>query len=186
MNKVLKFVLAIILIITMITMNKTYSYYVDEYSNDVNFNIASWKINVNNQDITDSTIKNFTIDQFDYKKSPTSTLTQANSKFAPGMIAEFILEIDANKVDVSFISNLEIDMSNVGNDNIIVSYIKSDEENFTYEDGLYQYIYDIKEDDKTKTITVGIEWLETEEKETYNTSEKLNIPIKISFKQKTE
>lgn len=192
MKKIWVSIVLIFLAIFIFEIAKTYSYYIDEYNNKVDYNIASWKVVVNDKDITSEEDKEFIIDNYNYIKSDNSTLSKANDKFAPGMIAEFTITIDSAKVDVAFDYYLDIDLSVLENDNIKIAYVNNSFGNIEKNDNIYHGFFDKQSIEKNEKdlITVGIEWFDTKNSNDYEFSQvyegKLSIPVNLSLKQKME
>ena len=192
MKKIWVSIVLIFLAIFIFEIAKTYSYYIDEYDNKVDYNIASWKVVVNDKDITSEEDKEFIIDNYNYIKSDNSTLSKANDKFAPGMIAEFTITIDSTKVDVAFDYYLDIDLSMLENDNIKIAYVNNSFGNIEKNDNIYHGFFDKQsiENNEKDLITVGIEWFDTKNSNDHEFSQvyegKLSIPVNLSLKQKME
>lgn len=192
MKKIWVSIVLIFLAIFIFEIAKTYSYYIDEYDNKVDYNIASWKVVVNDKDITSEEDKEFIIDNYNYIKSDNSTLSKANDKFAPGMIAEFTITIDSAKVDVAFDYYLNIDLSVLENDNIKIAYVNNSFGNIEKNDNIYHGFFDKQsiENNEKDLITVGIEWFDTKNSNDHEFSQvyegKLSIPVNLSLKQKME
>lgn len=192
MKKIWVSIVLIFLAIFIFEIAKTYSYYIDEYDNKVDYNIASWKVVVNDKDITSEEDKEFIIDNYNYIKSDNSTLSKANDKFAPGMIAEFTITIDSTKVDVAFDYYLDIDLSGLENDNIKIAYVNNSFGNIEKNDNIYHGFFDKQsiENNEKDLITVGIEWFDTKNSNDHEFSQvyegKLSIPVNLSLKQKME
>lgn len=192
MKKIWVSIVLIFLAIFIFEIAKTYSYYIDEYDNKVDYNIASWKVVVNDKDITSEEDKEFIIDNYNYIKSDNSTLSKANDKFAPGMIAEFTITIDSTKVDVAFDYYLDIDLSVLENDNIKIAYVNNSFGNIEKNDNIYHGFFDKQsiENNEKDLITVGIEWFDTKNSNDHEFSQvyegKLSIPVNLSLKQKME
>lgn len=192
MKKIWVCCMIVILTLFVFTLTKTYSYYVDAYNNPVNYKIANWSVVVNDSDITTEENKKFTINNCTYKKSDKSNLLASNNKFAPGMVAECTISIDSKKVDVAFDYYLDIDLSNLENDNIVISYVNNSLSNIETIDNTYHGFFDKEsiESNKKDLITIGIEWLDTESSNDYEFREKydgvLNVPVELRMKQKME
>ena len=192
MKKIWVSIVLIFLAMFIFEIAKTYSYYIDEYDNKVDYNIASWKVVVNDKDITSEEDKEFIIDNYNYIKSDNSTLSKANDKFAPGMIAEFTITIDSTKVDVAFDYYLDIDLSMLENDNIKIAYVNNSFGNIEKNDNIYHGFFDKQsiENNEKDLITVGIEWFDTKNSNDHEFSQvyegKLSIPVNLSLKQKME
>ena len=192
MKKIWVSIVLIFLAMFIFEIAKTYSYYIDEYNNKVDYNIASWKVVVNDKDITSEEDKEFIIDNYNYIKSDNSTLSKANDKFAPGMIAEFTITIDSAKVDVAFDYYLDIDLSMLENDNIKIAYVNNSFGNIEKNDNIYHGFFDKQsiENNEKDLITVGIEWFDTKNSNDHEFSQvyegKLSIPVNLSLKQKME
>lgn len=99
-----KIILALIALVTCIfQINQTYAKYLEKKDGDTDFNIAKWKITVNDKDITEAATMSSII-------TPVYTENDnvANGVIAPGSEGYFDLNIDGSKTEVSFRYNISI------------------------------------------------------------------------------
>lgn len=97
-DKKIKLAISILLMVLCITqIQQTFAKYLDQKTGDSNFNIASWSIKVNNQDITSAATISSLINPV-----YVANANVANGVIAPGSEGYFDLNIDATDTDVSF------------------------------------------------------------------------------------
>ena len=102
-----KIILAIIALFTCIfQINQTYAKYLDKKDGDTDFNIAKWKITVNNKDITEAATMTSLITPVYIKND-----NVADGVIAPGSEGYFDLDIDGSETEVSFKYNISISSS---------------------------------------------------------------------------
>lgn len=77
--------------------NKPYAKYLEESDGDTDFDIASWKIIVNNQDISEATTMSSLMNQVYLDNE-----NVAGGVIAPGSAGYFDLDIDASQTEASF------------------------------------------------------------------------------------
>ena len=193
MKKKLFYILIILFILIIASIIGTYAIYVDKYDTNSVFNIAKFKVVVNNEDITLANSKYFEINNITYKKSEDSNLSEANNKLAPGMIGETIISIDTSDVDVAFTYDLSINLSQFDNDAIVIKYVRVNDIDLDLIDNLYHGEVSLEQvkNDEIINVLVGIEWLdinndETDELFNEENDYSMNIPVNIKVKQKME
>ena len=193
MKKKLFYILIILFILIIASIIGTYAIYVDKYDTNSVFNIAKFKVVVNNEDITLANSKYFEINNITYKKSEDSNLSEANNKLAPGMIGETVISIDTSDVDVAFTYDLSLDLSQFNNDAIVIKYVKVNDIDLDLIDNMYHGEVSLEQvkNDEVIDILVGIEWLdinndETDELFNEENDYSMNIPVNIKVKQKME
>ncbi|HIQ90912.1 MAG TPA: hypothetical protein IAB27_04740 [Candidatus Coprosoma intestinipullorum] len=76
---------------------KPYAKYLEESDGDTDFDIASWKIIVNNQDISEATTMSSLMNQVYLDNE-----NVAGGVIAPGSAGYFDLDIDASQTEASF------------------------------------------------------------------------------------
>lgn len=130
MKKVILVSLLLFLIISLSSIKDTFSFYQDEASKNSKFDIASWIVKVNDDDITLSESKEFTINDvvLNIPDSSVDGLKVSNDKFAPGTSGYFLINLDLSEVDTLVDYSLEVDTSNFINNNIkLTSFSVGDE-----------------------------------------------------------
>ena len=105
-RKIKLFIALIALFACIFQVKKTYSKYVESKNGDANFTVASWKILLNDEDITSGS----------EMSSIVNPIYDSNSNIADGVIAPtstgyFDLELDATRTQVSFSYNIVISSS---------------------------------------------------------------------------
>lgn len=193
MKKKIFYILIILFILIIASIIGTYAIYVDKYDTNSVFNIAKFKVVVNNEDITLASSKYFEINNITYKKSEDSNLSEANNKLAPGMIGETVISIDTSDVDVAFTYDLSLDLSQFDNEAIVIKYVKVNDTDLALIDNMYhgEVSLDQVMNDEVIDILVGIEWVDINDDESdqlFNEKNDfmMNIPVEIKVKQKME
>ena len=93
-----KIALALFALVICITqVQQTYAKYLEKRDGDTDFDIASWKITVNNQDISEATTMSSLINPVYLDNE-----NVAEGVIAPGSAGYFDLDIDASQTEVSF------------------------------------------------------------------------------------
>lgn len=182
-NKLMHLTLLIFVLIGIIYIyQKSYARYIKKSDNDVNANVATWNIKINNEDITSNkTLTNDIIPVF-----PGNDYVNPNV-IAPGVIGYFDILIDATKTQVPFKWEITSEENEIIPDLKIVSYTIDPENNNNK--NLY------KVDDPTiDNILIGaaptktriyIQWVDegtTSNKEDTDISKINNVTLKINIK----
>ncbi len=101
------FALIISIFVLLSNINSSYARYLSESTGTADIDFSTWKVLVNNTDITNSTVTNMII-------TPTiiSNSNVRNGTLAPGSIGYFDLMIDCSNVETSF--NYQISINKTG------------------------------------------------------------------------
>ena len=122
MNKK-KIIIALFLILLAIfiicAIIYTYATFTSEFSGDMKIDSATWKIIVNNTDISSSTVKTFTIDALNVDESQ----GVESGKLAPGLNGNFNILIDPSNTDVSIKYEIKLDTQYINDTNIKIESI---------------------------------------------------------------
>lgn len=174
-------VLVAIIIYAIIT---TYATFRSEFSGNMEMENATWKIIVNNTDISSQTVKNFTIDKINVDKSE----GVEDGKLAPGSKGNFNILIDPTETDVSVKYELKINTEYLDETNIKIesvnetlhsnTLIRTGENTYT---GVIQ-LKDIQ-NSMNNNIQINIIW-EDDENQDMNVGEVPNNQIKIPVELK--
>ena len=180
-------------IFLLVEIVSTYSLFETERETVVTSPIAKWKILVNNTMLTDF---NGQVNSFDLGSINWNSGGHVRSgKAAPGSVGTFAIEIDPTDTEVSFLYELEIDTSLLGNDEIsIISVIEGDGHEFI-RTGEFKYVgiayfNDINNGDKYH-ININIEWNNNEENNDsdYELGKKaedvVSVPVNLNIIQYT-
>lgn len=191
MKKTILIILVIItLIIAILTIVFTYAVFESEISGDVMVDKATWRILINNTDITNGTNKEFVIDKINVVGS---NHTQAG-KIAPGDSGNFNILIDPENTDVSIRYDVSLDFSNLENTKLKVESIEETEEGKTLiKTGENTYtgtilLSEIKQGIKNN-ITVTLKWEQDETTDEEDTqigsieNNKIQIPVNVKVTQ---
>lgn len=195
MNKKIILIIICILSITILvfTVVKTYALFESRANGQVSSKIATWKIEVNDTDITklSQANKTFNLGQISWS----SANHVKPGKGAPGSIGTINIDIVPTDTEVSFTYEISFDLSNLQNEEFQIyqisetsgdTIIRTGENSYT---GI-AYLNDINSD-KEYEIEVQFIWnnsIENDEAD-YNlgsrTNENIEIPITIRVKQYT-
>ncbi len=191
MKKTILIILVIItLIIAILTIVFTYAVFESEISGDVMVDKATWRILINNTDITNGTNKEFVIDKINVVGS---NHTQAG-KIAPGDSGNFNILIDPENTDVSIRYDVSLDFSNLENTKLKVESIEETEAGKTLiKTGENTYtgtilLSEIKQGIKNN-ITVTLKWEQDETTDEEDTqigsieNNKIQIPVNVKVTQ---
>lgn len=189
-NRKLKIALAFFaLFICLSQIQQTYAKYLDTKSGDTDFNIAKWKITVNNKDITEASTMSSLI-------TPVYTENEnvAKDVIAPGSEGYFDLDIDASETEVSF----KYTITATSSENSAVTDLKitgySLNNNSKIEvDGTSEISNQVNYNDENKSLTLRVyfKWLDgTGEKmdnekdtEASTSGSKAKLKVSMSFVQ---
>lgn len=182
-------ILFMILIVAYRLIN-TYALFYSETQGVVKQANATWRIYVNNQDITANSSNKFTIDSFEIDENS----HVAEGKIAPGVTGNFFIIIDPKKTDVSIKYSIQLDKEYLINDKISIVSVeeveggntltRTDETTYT---GLIS-LSDIKAG-KTNKIKVRLSWENDEDNNQMDTTlgtlkgYTVNIPINVTATQ---
>lgn len=191
MKKTILIILVIItLIIAILTIVFTYAVFESEISGDVMVDKATWRILINNTDISNGTNKEFVIDKINVVGS---NHTQAG-KIAPGDSGNFNILIDPENTDVSIRYDVSLDFSNLENTKLKVESIEETEAGKTLiKTGENTYtgtilLSEIKQGIKNN-ITVTLKWEQDETTDEEDTqigsieNNKIQIPVNVKVTQ---
>ncbi len=182
MNKK-KIIIALFLILLAIfiicAIIYTYATFTSEFSGDMKIDSATWKIIVNNTDISSSTVKTFTIDALNVDESQ----GVESGKLAPGLNGNFNILIDPSDTDVSIKYEIKLDTQYIDNANIeIVSVNETNNNKDLINTNKNEYTGTILLDDikkgTTDNIQVNVKWEDNDLKD-IDIGEKPNNQIKI-------
>lgn len=181
---ILFIILAIILIYEIIA---TYATFRSEFTGDMKIDNATWRILVNNTDISSNAVKQFTIDNINVDESQ----GVEQGKLAPGLKGYFNILIDPTDTDVSIKYELKIDTTKINATNIKVeSVVETLHGNNLINTDLNTYTGIIKLSDiknnVTNNIQVTLAWAD-DGKDDINVGEiannKINLPVELKVSQ---
>ncbi len=186
MKKILLIIASILLIITVFQISKSFGAFETIYTEDKDFKIAKWHINVNDYNLNNNN-NTFYINNITYTNNEHVT----TDRFAPGVTGTFILEIDPTDTEVSFEYELSIDLSDSQYKQIkIVSIEGIDGTNLTVQDGVYSRVFKLSEIESGKVDSIKVTFIWENEEENNDSDSKLGssdgnfeIPVDIKFSQ---
>lgn len=184
---IITIILLIISAILVYAILSTYATFRSEFSGSMKVNNATWKILINNTDISLNATKEFTIDNINIDQSQ----GVEEGKLAPGLKGNFNILIDPSDTDVSIIYELKFDTKNINSTNIRIDEVK---ETYTgnnlVQTDVNTYTGIISLDDIKNNVTNNIQvtllWHD-DGNEDINIGEipeyKINIPVAVKVSQ---
>ena len=184
---VITIILLIISAILVYAILSTYATFRSEFSGSMKVDNATWKILINNTDISLNTTKEFTIDNINIDQSQ----GVEEGKLAPGLKGNFNILIDPSDTDVSIIYELKFDTKNINSTNIRIDEVKeTNTGNNLVQTDVNTYTGIISLDDIKNNVTNNIQvtllWHD-DGNEDINIGEipeyKINIPVEVKVSQ---
>lgn len=186
MKKSLIITSCLLLILTLFQISKAYGVFQSIVNDDAEFKVATWRIFVNNYDLN-NTDNTFYVDNITY----TNNEHVSQSRFAPGVNGEFILEIDPKNTEVAFKYELSLEALDSTYSQIKIDSIEGvNGTNLTYFNGVYSRVFTLEEikNHKVDSVKVKFSW---EDAESNNDTDSIlgsldgnfEIPINIKFSQ---
>ncbi len=191
MKKTILIIVSIISVLILImTIISTYALFESNVSAEISVTNATWKILINNSDITKENTKDFIIDQINVIGD---THTQ-EGKLAPGLSGNFNILIDPTSTDVSIKYEVTFDLSNLEKTKIQIDSIEETilgkeliKTGYNTYTGIIT-LDEIKQGLKNE-ITVNLSWKEDETTNIEDTligsniNNKIEIPVSIKVSQ---
>lgn len=187
---VLLILLILIMLIVIYGIIHIYAIFHSELDGNIELEKGIWNIEVNNTDITNETLKEFTIDTIDMETNE----HVKNGKLAPGMKGSFKIGINPKNTNVSVKYEISLNEKQMANSSIKINSIKEIEQNNELiKTGENSYTGIISLDNIKKNIKnnikVEIEWVDDRENDkldekigsVYNS--KIQIPITVHVSQ---
>ena len=184
---IITIILLIISAILVYAILSTYATFRSEFSGSMKVNNATWKILINNTDISLNATKEFTIDNINIDQSQ----GVEEGKLAPGLKGNFNILIDPSDTDVSIIYELKFDTKNINSTNIRIDEVKeTNTGNNLVQTDVNTYTGIISLDDiknnVTNNIRVTLLWHD-DGNEDINIGEipeyKISIPVEVKVSQ---
>lgn len=174
-------VLLAVIIYAIITAYATFR---SEFFGDMKIDNATWKIVVNNTDISSQTVKNFTIDKINVNE----TEGVEDGKLAPGSRGNFNILIDPTETDVSIKYELKLNTEYIDKTNIKIESVKETLHSnnlIRTAENSYTGIIQLKDiqNDITNNIQINIIWEDNTDQD-MNIGEIPNNQIKIPVELK--
>lgn len=165
----------------------TYATFTSEFSGDMKVDNATWKIVVNNTDISSPTVKSFTIDALNVDESQ----GVEPGKLAPGLNGNFNILIDPSDTDVSIKFDIKLDTQYIDDANIeIVSVIETNNNKELINTDKNEYTGTILLDDikkgTTDNIQVNVKWEDNDLNDIEigkKPNNQIKIPVEIKVSQ---
>ncbi len=184
MKRVLFLILVLGALICIQVVN-TYGLFETDALMDAEVNSAKWIIKLNDVNIMES--NEFSIDSLNL----ISNGNVKSGKFAPGVKGYFDVVVDPNLTEVSVVYSVTVDLSNIGNESIVLSSVSETSGRELIRTGENTYSGIISLDDINDGVTLDIrfsfEWLDDREEVIEDLSEfnsrSMSIPVVFDFKQ---
>lgn len=177
MKKYLWMLSVFFLIISVITISKTYGLFETNAIASPEIKVAKWQINVDNKDITES--KEITLSNFIYEDK----VGIEDGYFAPGSKAVYPIEIDASNSDVAISYSITINTDSVKDHPNIIFSVTENGVDISHSGNVYSGVITLEELNSPKLLNISIEWINNEE---YNESDTkvigTELPIKLEAK----
>ncbi len=189
-KKILIILILFMILIVAYRLINTYALFYSETQGVVKQANATWRIYVNNKDITANNSDKFTIDSFEIDENS----HVAEGKIAPGVTGNFLIILDPKKTNVSIKYSIQLDKEYLINDKIsIVSVEEVESGNILTRTAETTYtglisLSDIKAG-KTNKIKVRLSWENDENNNQMDTTlgtlkgYTVNIPINVTATQ---
>lgn len=179
-----------LLVIVGVGLTIAYARYASNATSTMAAQVAPWKVSINNNDIVST--NTFTLEDVAWEEDEYI----ADGYIAPGREGTLNIEIDPSGSKVAMRYKLEIDESNITNDNIIISSVTASTGDVTKEsEGVYTGTIPLDEvtSNTKKVLTVTITWnnpetttTDTNDTSTGTTATDFEIPIKLTASQLVE
>lgn len=189
--KVLFLVLGIIVILFLACkIVETYALFYSEAEARVSQNLGDWTIKVNDKDVSNGIVEQFTVEQLELETDE----NVKEGKIAPGLNGTFTITIDPTDTDVSVRYDITFDTSHLKAENMKLAKVEkvdSDNQLIEISENTYTGIIslsDIKQGRKDK-IKVTLNWENIDENDLDDTElgkikdNKINIPILVTITQ---
>lgn len=189
-KKVFTLLTIIMLCFTIYKIVSTYALLESKMQKNIKIDIGKWNIKVNSEDITSSTVKEFTMNSFKINQSP---YTKEN-KIAPGMNGTFEIGIEPQDTQVSVRYDITIDESKLNNQSIKLNKVIEKNNNNTITktgENVYTGVILLEKgsSDYLDIVEISFIWENIEENNiedteigvVYNSS--IEIPVTIQFSQ---
>lgn len=153
-NKIIIIIALLLIIVIIYMIVSTYATFRSEFTGDMKIDSATWKIVVNNTDISSNTVKEFVIDNINIDESQ----GVEQGKLAPGLSGNFNILIDPSDTNVSIMYELQFDTSNINSTNIRIDSVKETSTNNTLvQTAQNTYVGIITLDDIKNNVTNNIQ-----------------------------
>lgn len=183
--------LVILSVILIINIRRTYALFESQISGTTDMDIAGWKIEVNNTNVTSGKTQSFELANFKMQEKN----TVLPGKIAPGITAESTIEIVPTDLDVSTQYIIELDASHL-EENITVSInsnLAAGRKLEKLDEHKYRAFININDltGNYRDILTITLNWINDEARNETDTVlgtgdlAQLSVPININFKQYT-
>lgn len=195
-KEILNILLIIMLIVTIVVINRTYALFESNREFSINMDVARWNIKVN-----DVKVKSESTESFIIKNLVLAANSKVvNGKVAPGSEGTFDIEIDFEDTDVSVQCEINIDADKMEEAGLSFNSMTVDDTALTItqvSDTQSRFIVPLSKiqsaglnDSYKVTIHVEFEWANDETRNKQDTligisqeRSKMAVPISINFKQ---
>lgn len=189
-SRMLILISLIIILFVIYTITRIYAVFYTEAQGDMQKKISNWTIFVNNTNISEGQVENFTIDELNFKTNE----HVKEGKLAPNTSGSFNITIDPSNTEVAIRYNITINKENLLNSAAQLISIKEIEQNnnlIETEKNVFTGIITLKDiqDGKKNIIETTIQWNDTGESDEKDTeigiikNPKIEIPITVDVSQ---
>lgn len=194
MNKKIKILFLVLGIIVILFLAckivETYALFYSEAEAMVSQNLGNWTIKVNNKDVSNGIVEQFTVEQLELETDE----NVKEGKIAPGLNGTFTITIDPTDTDVSVRYDITFDTSHLKAENMKLAKVEkvdSDNKLIEISENTYTGIISLSEirQGKKDKIKVTLNWENIDENDLDDTElgkikdNKINIPILVTITQ---
>ena len=188
-RKILLVVCVVVLIGFILEVKSTYSLFETNGTGDVELETASWKIKVNNIDVTQFRDISSTFDLGNINWVSNGHVKDGYG--APGLTGSLSIDIDPMDTDVSFVYELTFDFSNIDNEEFLIDSVSVTNGGTIIRTGKYSYtgIVPLSEIQQKKVYNVVVSFVwNNQEENNYNDyllgiRENVEIPVRVHLLQ---
>ena len=195
-KKILNVVFVMMLIITIIVINRTYALFESSVDLTIKMDVAKWNITVNDALATSNSVQSFVIKNLQLEANS----KVENGKVAPGSKGTFDVEMDFKDTDVSVMVELKIDDNKMKAYGLKYNGYTLDDNNITLQEISNKEYYFIvplttiknAQDSYKLKMSIEFEWENDENRNKEDTligtseeRQKMQIPITLKFTQYT-
>lgn len=194
MNKKIKILFLVLGIIVILFLAckivETYALFYSEAEAMVSQNLGNWTIKVNDKDVSNGIVEQFTVEQLELETDE----NVKEGKIAPGLNGTFTITIDPTDTDVSVRYDITFDTSHLKAENMKLAKVEkvdSDNKLIEISENTYTGIISLSEirQGKKDKIKVTLNWENIDENDLDDTElgkikdNKINIPILVTITQ---
>ena len=195
-KKILNIAFVLMIIITVIVINKTYALFESNLDLLINMDVARWNITVNDTMVNSESVQSFVIKNLQLNANS----KVENGKVAPGSQGTFDVEMDFKDTDVSVKCELEVDGERMNEAGLSFSSFVMDDSTVTLQyvsENKYSFIVPLSKIKASSNsyklmLRITFKWENDETRNEEDTligtsteRQKLQVPITLRFTQYT-